>query len=87
MSFFALAAELVSKVVTSLAIKELGEEIQKAKTQRRMQRLVGDAVDRIVEQAEEYLHSEQVSDARKGILIAAICAKLQPLADDPQRLR
>ncbi len=85
MSFFALAAELVSKVVTSLAIKELGEEIQKAKTQRRMQRLVGDAVDRIVEQAEEYLHSEQVSDARKGILIAAICAKLQPLADDPQR--
>ena len=85
MIFFAFAAGLVSKLVVSIGSRSLGDKLKDVKTQRRMARMVEDAVDRIVEQVEEYLRAEKLSDARKEILIASLCAKLQPLADDPQR--
>ena len=47
--------------------------------------MVEDAVDRIVEQIDGYLTGEKVSDQRKQVLIASLCANLQPLTDDPQR--
>lgn len=84
MAFFTIAADLITKLVVSLASRTLGETMKDAKNRRRMERLVADSVDRIVEQAEGYLTGEKVSDHRKKILIMAICAKLQPLAEDPQ---
>src|SRR5262245_26294932 len=50
-----------------------------------MGRLVQDAVDRIVEQMDSYLRAEKLSDQHKEMIIRALCARLQPLADDPQR--
>src|SRR4051812_46800268 len=85
MSFFAIAAGFIGKLATSLGAKSLGDKLKDIKTQRRMARMVDDAVDRIVEQVEEYLRAEKVNDQRKEILVAALCAKLQPLVDDPQR--
>lgn len=85
MSFFITAAGLIGKLVISIGAKSLGDRIKDVKTQRRMSRLVDDAVDRIVEQTEEYLKSEKVSDERKVILVKSLCEKLKPLADDPQR--
>ncbi|MFA6561370.1 MAG: NACHT domain-containing protein [Verrucomicrobiia bacterium] len=85
MEFFSSAAGLIGKLTISLGARSLGEELKDMRTQRRMARLVEDAVDRIVEQVEEYLRAENVSDHRKNILITALCAKLQPLVDDPQR--
>jgi hypothetical protein len=85
MSFFATAAGYLGKLAMSLGTKSLGDKVKEIKTQRRMQRLVDDAVDRIVEQTEEYLRTENVNEHRKEILIASLCSKLQPLAEDPQR--
>lgn len=85
MTFFAFAASMITKLVISVASRSLGRTIDDVKIERRMARMVEDAVDRIVGQSEQYLHAEKVTEARKEVLIAVICAKLQPLADDPQR--
>ena len=85
MSFFAFAADNIGKVVVSLGTRSLGETLKDVKTERRMARLVQDAVDRIVEQMEGYLSAEKLTDERKEMIVRALCAKLQPLADDPQR--
>jgi NACHT domain-containing protein len=85
MSFFTLAAGVIGKLAISVAGRSLGEKIKDIRTQRRMERMVEDAVDRVVEQIDGYLTGEKVSDQRKQVLIASLCANLQPLTDDPQR--
>src|ERR1035441_442855 len=85
MSFFAFAAGVIGKLAISVSGRSLSEAIKDFRTQRRMERMVEDAVDRIVEQLDAYLTSEGVSEHRKEVLITALSAKLQPLADDPQR--
>lgn len=85
MSFFLLAADLVGKLVLSLGSRQLGDKLKDIRTQRRLKRLVDDAVDRIVGQTEEYLSAEKISGARKEILITALGEKLQSSVDDPQQ--
>ncbi len=85
MSFFGFAANSISKVAVSLGTRALGEKLKDEKTKRRMGRLVEDAVDRIIEQMDEYLRAEKLSDTQKELLITILCEQLQPLADDPQR--
>ncbi|MDQ3583048.1 MAG: NACHT domain-containing protein [Pseudomonadota bacterium] len=85
MSFFTFAAGAIGKLAISLAGRSLGETIKDIRTQRRMERMVADAVDRVVEQIDGYLTGEKVSDQRKQVLIASLCANLQSLTDDPQR--
>jgi hypothetical protein len=83
--FFTLAAGTLGKLGISLGSREIGEKIKDARTIRRMERMVEDAVDRIVEQIDGFLTAENVSEHRKEILIASLCNNLQPLADDPQK--
>lgn len=85
MSLLAFAADKVGGLVTSLGNKILGDKVKEVMTQRRMKRLVEDAVDRIIEQTDEYLRAENASEDHQIILITALCEKLQPLVDDPQR--
>ena len=84
-TFFSLAADTIGRVVVSLGARSLGETLKDVKTERRMGRLVQDAVDRIVEQMDSYLRAEKLNDQHKEMIVRALCAKLQPLADDPQR--
>lgn len=84
-SFILFAAEKVAGLVTSLANKTLGDKVKDILTQRKMKRLVEDAVDRIIGQSDEYLTAEKASEPQKEILITCLCDKLQPLADEPQR--
>ena len=86
MSFFELAAGVVGKLAISVAGRCLGEEIKDLRTQRRMQRMVDDAVDRIVAQVDDYLNSEGVNEHRKEVLITSLASSIQPLVDEPQRL-
>ncbi|MES2466239.1 MAG: NACHT domain-containing protein [Verrucomicrobiota bacterium] len=85
MSFLLFAADKVSGVVTSLGNKILGDKVKGIFLQRKMKRLVEDAVDRIVEQTDEYLRAEKADDSKKEILITCLCDKLQPLANEPQK--
>ena len=85
MSFFATAAGIVSKLAVSIGSRSIGENIKDIRTQRRMQRIVDEAVDRIVGQIEDFLRGENVSDDRQHILIASLSANLQKLVDDPQK--
>ena len=84
-AFFTFAAGALGKLSTSLAGREIGEKIKDARTKRRMERMVEDAVDRIVEQIDGFLTGENVNEHRKQVLIASLCHNLQPLADDPQK--
>jgi len=79
-------ADTIGKLLTSLGTRTLGDEIKGVMTARRMSRLVQDAVDKIVEQVDDYLTGERVDEQRKELLITAICTRLQPLVDDPQQL-
>jgi hypothetical protein len=84
-TFFVLAADAIGKLLVSLGGRTLGDKLKGVMNERRMARLVQDAVDRIVEQMDQYLNNERLGEDRKGILLDAICAKLEPLVDDPQR--
>lgn len=84
-TFLAFAGDKITGVVSSLANKILGDKVKDFLLQRKMKRLVEDAVDRIVSQTDEYLRSENADDHGKEILITCLCDKLQPLADEPQK--
>ena len=83
--FFTFAAGVLGKLGISLAGRVLGEKIKDARTKRRMERMVEDSVDRIVEQFDGFLTAENVSEHRKQVLIASLFGNLQPLADEPQK--
>ncbi len=85
MAFLESAAGLITDIVMSLATNSLGEKINNVRNHRRMTRLVEDAVDSILEQTEDYLRAEKLSDEKMVILVAAICRKLKPLTEDPQQ--
>ncbi len=85
MSFFLWATDIVGKLALSVGGRSLSETIKDIRIQRRMDRMVEDAVDRIVWQIDDYLASEGVDENRKHILIVSLCANLQPLVNDPQR--
>jgi hypothetical protein len=84
MSFFAFAASAIGKLVTSLGARSLSDKIKEVRTERKMARLVDDAVDRIVERIDLYLSAERITDSRRELLVTALCSKLQPLAENPQ---
>jgi hypothetical protein len=85
-SFLAFAGDKIVGLVTSLANKVLGDKIKTVLVQRKMKRLVEDAVDRIIAQSDEYLTTEGAGDQQKEVIITCLCEKLQPLVDDPQTI-
>ena len=85
MSFLVFAGDLITKLTISLVGRSLGEKLKDIRTARRMSRMVEEAVDRIVQQIEEYLRVEKVTERRKQLLVKELCARLQPMVDDPQR--
>ena len=85
MTFFLLAADLLGNLVLSLGSRELGDRLKDIRTRRRVNRLVDDAVDRVVQQTEEYLRAEKVSETRKEILMNALAEKLRSTIEIPNR--
>jgi hypothetical protein len=86
MEFLTFAADLIGKLVVSLGARSLSDQIKVKRTERILARLVESAVDRIVDQADGYLTNEKISDEGKEMLIVTLCARLEPLVAEPQRL-
>src|SRR5690348_1598805 len=61
MTFLEFAAPPLTKLIQTLATKSLTQALQGVRRERQMKRLIEDAVDRVVEQAEGYLRSEKLA--------------------------
>jgi hypothetical protein len=86
LAFFETATSQLGKIILDLAKKSLATAIESKRRARQLQRLVDDAVDRIVEQAEAYLDAEKLAEQQKELLVVVLCDRLRAFADDPQRL-
>jgi hypothetical protein len=85
MPFFETATSLLGTIVTTISKKLLTDSIETKRTQRRLERLVDDAVERVIEQIEAYFDSENLVESKKELLIATVADQLRPFAEDPQR--
>lgn len=85
MGFFSTAAELIGRLIVSLASRSLSDKIKEIRTERRMRRLVDDAVDRLVAQIEQYLNNENLDERRKELLISVLHRRLDELVEDPTK--
>ena len=86
MTFLEFAAPPLTKLIQTLATKSLTQALQGVRRERQMKRLIEDAVDRVVEQAEGYLRSEKLAREKQELLLTAIFTQLQPFVDEPARL-
>ena len=86
MTFLEFAAPPLTKLIQTLATKSLTQALEGVRRERQMKRLIEDAVDRVVEQAEGYLRSEKLAREKQELLLTAIFTQLQPFVDEPARL-
>ncbi|HMG05089.1 MAG TPA: NACHT domain-containing protein [Chthoniobacterales bacterium] len=86
MEFVSFAILSLEKLVLGVASRSIGDVLKDARKNRRMQRLVGDAVDRLSAQLDDYLTLEKLPGYQREVLLGTICGELERLVAEPAQL-